>query len=63
MTFAELEKILKKHGWYYYSAIGFHFQYANNTQNGIITIPKYRGDTVNPHTLHAILQQAGIQYA
>ena len=31
MTFAKLEKPLKKNGWYYYDAVGSHIQYKHKT--------------------------------
>ena len=30
MTFIELEKILKKNGWYYYDSVGSHIQYKHH---------------------------------
>jgi len=32
MTFIELEKILKKDGWYYYDSVGSHIQYRHRTK-------------------------------
>ena len=30
MTFKDVEKILKKDGWYYYDTVGSHMQYKHN---------------------------------
>ena len=30
MTFKDVEKILKKDGWYYYDSVGSHIQYKHN---------------------------------
>ena len=57
MTFVELEKMLKRDGWYYYDSVGSHIQYKHH---GKVTIPKHRGD-VKKGTLNAILKQAGIK--
>lgn len=32
MTFIELEKILKKDGWYYYDSVGSHIQYKHKVK-------------------------------
>lgn len=32
MTFKDIEKILKKDGWYYYDTVGSHMQYKHNTK-------------------------------
>lgn len=32
MTFKDLEKILKKDGWYYYDSVGSHIQYKDNNK-------------------------------
>ena len=32
MTFVEMERILKKNGWYYYSSVGAHIQYKHKTK-------------------------------
>ena len=30
MTFRDVEKMLKKDGWYYYDTVGSHMQYKHN---------------------------------
>jgi len=42
MTYAKLEKLMKKNGWYYHATIGSHIQYKHNSINGTITIPSHR---------------------
>ena len=60
MTFKELEKILKKDGWYLYDTIGSHFQYKHKDKKGKITIPRHCKD-IKKGTLHSILKQADIK--
>lgn len=60
MTFKDLEKILKKDGWYYYDTVGSHIQYKHKTKTGKVTIPKHKGD-VKKGTLNSILKQAGLK--
>ena len=60
MTFIELEKMLKRDGWYYYDSVGSHIQYKHRIKPRKSTIPKHRGD-VKKGTLNAILKQAGIK--
>ena len=61
MNYKELEKILKKDGWYYYDTVGSHMQYKHKVKLGKVTIPKHKGD-VKKGTLNSILKQAGIKY-
>lgn len=60
MTFIEIEKILKKNGWYYYDSVGSHIQYKHKKIPGKITIPRHSGD-VRKETLNTILKQAGLK--
>lgn len=60
MTFKDLEKILKKDGWYYYDTVGSHMQYKHKIKPGKITIPKHKGD-IKKGTLNSILKQAGLK--
>lgn len=60
MIFVELEKLLKKEGWYYYGEGEFHIQYKHNKKSGIFTIPKDRGK-IKKEVLNAILKQADLK--
>ncbi len=60
MNFVELEKLLKKDGWYYLDTVGCHIQYKHKTKSGKITIPKHRGN-VKKETLATIIKQAGLK--
>ena len=55
MTFKELEKILKKDGWYLYDTVGSHFQYKHKDKKGKITIPRHCKD-IKKGTLYSILK-------
>lgn len=60
MTFKEIEKILKKDGWYYYDTVGSHMQFKYKTKKGKVTIPRHGGD-IKLGTLNSILKQAGLK--
>lgn len=60
MTFKDIEKILKKDGWYHYDTVGSHMQYKHRKKQGKVTIPNHKGD-VKKGTLNSILKQAGIK--
>lgn len=60
MKFKELEKMLKKEGWYLYKIVGSHFQYKNDSRAGKITIPRHCQD-IKKGTLNSILKQAGLK--
>lgn len=60
MTFRELEKILKKDGWFFSKAVGSHHHYLHHTKKGKVTIPKHSGD-LKKKTALSILKQAGLK--
>lgn len=60
MTFREIEKILKKDGWYLKNTKGSHYQYIHPTKKGKVTIPKHKGD-IDKKTAKTILKQAGLE--
>lgn len=60
MIFVELEKVLKKDGWYYYGEGKFHILYKHKEKSGIITIPKHRGE-IKKEVLVTILKQARLE--
>ncbi len=59
MRFRELEKIIKKDGWYLYNVSGSHYQYKHPTKKGKVTIP-YHGRDLDPLTAKTVLKQAGL---
>lgn len=61
MTVREVEKILKKDGWYLFKQIGSHRQYKHNSKLGKVTVPFHRGD-LDIGTAKSIFKQAGIDY-
>ena len=59
MRFREVEKILKKDGWYFKNARGSHNYYIHPTKKGKITIPNHIGD-LDAQTVKSIFRQADI---
>ncbi len=59
MRFREIEKIIKKDGWYEVRQVGSHHQYKHPTKKGLVTIPEHGGD-LKKRTADSILKQAGI---
>lgn len=39
MTFKEIEKLIKKDGWYLQSTIDSHYHYVHDSKKGKVTIP------------------------
>ncbi|MCL2355375.1 MAG: type II toxin-antitoxin system HicA family toxin [Oscillospiraceae bacterium] len=60
MTFREMEKLLKKNGWYYHHANGSHYNYKHDVKDGIVVVPRHKGD-IPIGTLKKILKQAGLK--
>lgn len=60
MTFKELEKLIKKDGWYHYATVGSHYQYKHKTKVGKITIPRHCKD-LKKKTVNNILKQAKLK--
>ncbi len=60
MTFKEIEKILKKDGWYLYRIVGSHYQYKHNTKKGKVTIPRHNKE-IKKGTIESIYKQAKIK--
>lgn len=61
MTIREVEKILKKDGWYLFKQIGSHRQYKHKSKSGKVTVPFHRGD-LDIGTAKSIFKQAGIDF-
>lgn len=59
MTFREVEKLIKKDGWYLTDTRGSHYYYKHPTKPGKLTLPHHSGD-YKQKTLQSILEQAGL---
>lgn len=60
MRFREVDKLLKKDGWYEVKQVGSHHQYKHPTKPGKVTVPEHGGKDINPQTAKTILKQAGL---
>ncbi|WP_314620118.1 type II toxin-antitoxin system HicA family toxin [uncultured Selenomonas sp.] len=60
MRFKELERIIKKDGWYFDSSNGSHMHYKHPEKKGKITIPNHPGD-LDPKTVKSVLRMTGLQ--
>jgi len=60
MKFREIEKILKKDGWYLVKVKGSHYQYKHPIKEGKVTVPCHNKD-FKLKTAKAILKQAGLE--
>lgn len=60
MRFREIEKIVKKDGWYLTDVSGSHYQNHHPTKKGKVTIPNHRSD-LNTRIVDSILKQAGLK--
>lgn len=60
MKFREIDKILKKDGWYVANVKGSHYQYKHPTKKGKITVPRHNTD-LKLKTAKSILEQAGLE--
>lgn len=59
MRFREVERIIKKDGWYLVDQTGSHKQYKHPFKPGRVTIPDHRGD-LEKGTVRKIFKQAGL---
>lgn len=60
MNFKEIEKLIVSKGWYYHHTNGSHYIYKNNNINGIVILPRHKGD-IPKGTLNSIMRQAGLK--
>ena len=58
MTTREVEKRLRKDGWYEVRQTGGHRHFKHDDKPGIVTVPVHPGD-IRIGTLRDIYQQAG----
>ncbi len=62
MTPSEMEKLIKKDGWFLASVEGSHHQYKHPTKKGKVTIPFHsRPKDLKPRDVKSILKQAGLK--
>ena len=61
MTPKEVEKIVKKDGWYLVSIEGSHHHYKHHENSGPVTIPLHtKPKDLSTNTLNSIFKQAGL---
>lgn len=60
MRFREVDKILKKDGWYEVAKVGSHHQYRHPTKQGKVTVPEHAGKDINIAVVKSIWKQAGL---
>lgn len=60
MRFKELERIIKKDGWYLKNSNGSHMHYVHPKKSGKITIPNHPGD-LDPQTVKSVLRAVGLK--
>ena len=60
MRFKELERIIKKDGWYLDSSHGAHMHYKHPEIRGLVTIPRQTGD-LDPQTVKSVLRMIGLK--
>ncbi|MBO5565526.1 MAG: type II toxin-antitoxin system HicA family toxin [Lachnospiraceae bacterium] len=61
MRFREVDKILRKNGWFQVAQVGSHHQYRHPEKAGKITVPEHAGKDIRPEIVKKILQQAQIK--
>ena len=61
MRFREVEKLLRRDGWYQVKQKGSHHQYKHPVKKGKVTVPEHGGD-IHIDVVKSILRQAGIDY-
>lgn len=60
MRFREVDKMLKKDGWYEVKQRGSHHQYLHPTKPGKVTVPEHAGKDIHPDIVKAVMKQAGL---
>lgn len=62
MTYRQIDKILRKDGWYLYSQTGSHRQYKHPVKSGKVTLaPHSWSDEIPKGTERSILKQAELK--
>ena len=60
MTFQEVEKKIKKDGWFLVRVKGSHHHYNHPTKPGTVTIPYHKGD-LKISDIKSIEKQSGLK--
>jgi predicted RNA binding protein YcfA (HicA-like mRNA interferase family) len=60
MTVRDIEKMLKKAGWYCERTKGGHKHFAHKDYNYVVTVPQHKGD-IKTGTANSILKEAGLK--
>ena len=61
MTFKELERLIKKDGWYLQSIVGSHHHYIHDVKKGKVTIPFHGSKEMPKFVVNSVLKQAGLK--
>lgn len=62
MTFRDIDRLLKKDGWYVVSVEGSHYHYRHPTKKGKVQVPNHRKPKdIWKGTVNSILKQAGLK--
>lgn len=61
MKFREIQKKLRKDGWYLVKVTGSHYQYKHPTKKGKVSIPFHGDKDFKLRTANSILEQAGLK--
>lgn len=59
MRAREVEKLIKKDGWYFVNQVGSHRHFKHPSKPGKVTIPIHTGD-LDKGTVKRIMEQAGL---
>lgn len=60
MRFRDVDKILRKDGWYEVRKVGSHHHYRHPTKPGTVTVPEHGGKDIPKPLVKAIMRQAGL---
>lgn len=61
MRFREIDRLLKRDGWYEVNQVGSHHQYKHPTKIGKVTVPEHSGKDINIYVVKSIMKQAGLK--
>ena len=60
MKAKELERLVRKDGWYYFKTQGSHKHFKHPNKPGKVTIPQHKGD-LDIKTVNSVYKQAGLK--
>ena len=61
MRFQEIDRLLKRDGWYEVNQVGSHHQYKHPTKIGKVTVPEHSGKDINIYVVKSIIKQSGLK--